>query len=30
MKITKIETIHLTDFPHILLVALHTETIRSW
>ncbi len=25
MKITKIETIHLADFPHILFVAVHTD-----
>ena len=25
MKITKIETIHLGDYPHILFVAIHTD-----
>ena len=25
MKITKLETIHLTDFPHMLFVAVHTD-----
>ncbi len=25
MKITKIETIHLGDYPHILFVAVHTD-----
>ena len=25
MKITKIETIHLEDYPHILFVAIHTD-----
>ena len=25
MKITKLETIHLADFPHILFVAVHTD-----
>lgn len=25
MKITKIETIHLTDFPHMLFVAIYTD-----
>ena len=25
MKITKIETIHLDDHPHILFVAVHTD-----
>lgn len=25
MKITKLETIHLTDFPHILFLAIHTD-----
>ena len=25
MKITKLETIHLADFPHILFVAIHTD-----
>ncbi len=26
MKIAKIETIHLADFPHMLIVAVHTDT----
>src|SRR5207244_9407783 len=31
MKITKIETIHLTDFPHILFVGVHTdEGLIGW
>ena len=25
MQITKIETIHLGDYPHILFVAVHTD-----
>ena len=25
MKLTKIETIHLPDYPHILFIALHTD-----
>ena len=25
MKITKLETIHLEDYPHILFVAVHTD-----
>jgi len=25
VKITKIETIHVEDYPHILFVAVHTD-----
>lgn len=31
MQVTKIETIHLTDFPHILFVGVHTdEGLIGW
>lgn len=25
MKITKIETVHLGDYPHILFIGVHTD-----